>query len=68
MIWGTCKEIVIPILTTSEDEADIVKSNQLRTNCYLSKSAQLEGLESLVKSINDFWLTKVNLPRQRQSG
>jgi two-component system, chemotaxis family, response regulator Rcp1 len=68
MIWGTCKEIVIPILTTSEDEADIVKSYQLRADCYFSKPAQLEGLESLVKNINDFWLTKVKLPRRRQSG
>jgi hypothetical protein len=25
---------------------------------------QLEEFESLVKSINDFWLTKVKLPQQ----
>jgi hypothetical protein len=28
---------------------------------------QLDAFESLVKSINDFWLTKVKLPPQRQS-
>ena len=56
------------ILTTSEAEADIVKSYQLQANCYLSKPAQLDAFESLVKSINDFWLTKVKLPQQRQSG
>jgi len=32
------------------------------------KGVQLEAFESLVKSINDFWLTKVTLPQQRQSG
>ena len=52
------------ILTTSEAEADIVKGYQLRANCYLSKPVQLDAFESLVKSINDFWLTKVKLPQQ----
>ena len=29
---------------------------------------QLDAFESLVKSINDFWLTKAKLPQQRLSG
>ncbi len=58
------KTIPTIILTTSESEADIVKSYQLQANCYLSKPVQLEAFESLVKSINDFWLTKVKLPQQ----
>jgi len=57
------KLIPVIILTTSESEADIVKSYQLQANCYLSKPVQLEAFESLVKSINDFWLTKVKLPQ-----
>jgi two-component system, chemotaxis family, response regulator Rcp1 len=56
------------ILTTSDAEADIVKSYQLRANCYLSKPVQLDAFESLVKSINDFWLTRVKLLPQEQSG
>jgi chemotaxis family two-component system response regulator Rcp1 len=59
------KTIPTVILTTSESEADIVKSYQLQANCYLSKPVQLEAFEKLVGSINDFWLTKVKLPRQR---
>jgi CheY-like chemotaxis protein len=55
------------ILTTSESEADIVKSYQLQANCYLSKPVQLEAFDSLVKSINDFWLTKAKLPQQRKA-
>ena len=62
------KTIPTIILTTSEAEADIVKSYQLQANCYLTKPGQLEAFETLVKSINDFWLTKVRLPRQRQGG
>ncbi len=57
------KAIPIVVLTTSDAEADIVKAYQLQGNCYLSKPVQLEAFESLVKSINDFWLTKVKLPR-----
>jgi chemotaxis family two-component system response regulator Rcp1 len=55
------------VLTTSEAEADIVRSYQLKANCYLSKPVQLDAFETVVKSINDFWLTKVKLPR-KQSG
>jgi chemotaxis family two-component system response regulator Rcp1 len=61
------KMIPIIILTTSDAEADIAKSYELQANCYLSKPVQLDAFESLVKSINDFWMNKVKLPRQRQS-
>jgi two-component system, chemotaxis family, response regulator Rcp1 len=60
---------IIPtvILTTSESEADIVKSYQLQANCYLTKPVQFEEFAKLVANINEFWLTKVKLP-QTQSG
>ncbi len=56
------KTIPIVILTTSEAEADIAMSYQLQANCYLCKPVQLDAFEALVRSINDFWLTKVKLP------
>jgi two-component system, chemotaxis family, response regulator Rcp1 len=58
------KTIPTIILTTSEAEADIMKSYQLQANCYLTKPVQLEAFEALVKSINDFWLTTARLPNQ----
>jgi chemotaxis family two-component system response regulator Rcp1 len=61
------KTIPIIILTTSVAESDIQASYQLQANCYLSKPVQLEAFESLVKSINDFWLTQVKLPRRVQN-
>jgi chemotaxis family two-component system response regulator Rcp1 len=61
------KTIPTVILTTSDSEADIVKCYQLQANCYLSKPVQLDAFESLMKSINDFWLTKVKLPQQAGS-
>jgi two-component system, chemotaxis family, response regulator Rcp1 len=61
------RSIPTVILTTSEAESDIVSSYRLQANAYLSKPVQLEAFESVVRSINDFWLIKVRLP-QRQSG
>jgi chemotaxis family two-component system response regulator Rcp1 len=62
------KMIPTVILTTSDREADIVKSYQLQANCYLIKPVQFDEFASLVRSINDFWLTRVKLPQQTRSG
>ena len=59
------KTIPTIILTTSSAEADIARSYQLQANCYLTKPVQLDEFEGVVKSINDFWITKVKLPQQR---
>lgn len=55
------------ILTTSEADADILKAYELNANAYLRKPVTLEAFEALVKSINDFWLTRVLLPQHRQA-
>jgi len=65
---ASLKTIPTVILTTSEAEADIVRCYQLQANCYLSKPVQFDAFASLVRSINDFWLTKVKLPQQEPSG
>ena len=62
------KTIPTIILTTSEAEADILKSYQLQANCYLNKPVQLEAFETVVKTINDFWLTMAKLPPRAISG
>lgn len=58
------KTIPTVILTTSEAEADILKSYELKANAYLSKPVQLDAFDGLVKSIGDFWLTQVKLPQR----
>jgi two-component system, chemotaxis family, response regulator Rcp1 len=55
------------ILTTSEADADVLRSYELNANAYLKKPVTLEAFESLVRSINDFWLTKVMLPQPSQA-
>jgi two-component system, chemotaxis family, response regulator Rcp1 len=56
------RQIPTIILTTSVSEIDIAKSYELRANCYLSKPVQLDEFESLIRCINEFWLTKAKLP------
>jgi two-component system, chemotaxis family, response regulator Rcp1 len=58
------KTIPTVILTTSEAEADIIKSYQLHASCYLSKPVQLAAFEILMKSMSNFWLTKAEFPQQ----
>jgi CheY-like chemotaxis protein len=62
------KSIPTVILTTSKAQADITKSYELQANCYLSKPVELDAFESLVASINDFWLTKAQLPQRDKTG
>lgn len=56
------RAIPIIILTTSDAEIDIVKSYQLKANCYLSKPTELDAFYGLVKKIDEFWLTAAKLP------
>jgi chemotaxis family two-component system response regulator Rcp1 len=58
------KMIPTVILTSSESEVDIAKSYQLHANCYLSRPLQFDEFRGLVKSLNDFWLTRAKLPRR----
>jgi chemotaxis family two-component system response regulator Rcp1 len=62
------KTIPTVVLTTSELEADVATSYQLQVNRYLSKPAQWDAFAKLVKSVIDFWLTKVKLPQQSDAG
>ena len=55
------------ILTTSDADADILRSYELNANAYLKKPVTLDAFERLVRSINDFWLTEVVLPVRRQA-
>jgi chemotaxis family two-component system response regulator Rcp1 len=58
----TLRSIPVVILTTSASEADVFTSYQLHANCYITKPVGLEGFLTVVKSIDDFWLSVVKLP------
>ena len=63
----TLKSIPVVILTTSSSEADILKSYRLHANCYITKPVGLEGFLTVVKSIDNFWLSVVKLPHKAGS-
>ncbi len=58
------KRIPVVILTTSTAEQDIFKTYDLHANCYINKPVDLEKFMTLVKTIEDFWLTIVKLPTE----
>ncbi len=56
------KTIPVVILTTSASDVDIESSYMLHANCYITKPVDMEGFLTVVRSIDDFWLTVVKLP------
>jgi CheY-like chemotaxis protein len=58
------KTIPVVILTTSSSEEDILRSYWLHANCYITKPVGLDGFLKVVRSIDDFWLSVVKLPRE----
>lgn len=56
------KRIPVVILTTSSAEKDVLKSYDLHANCYVTKPVDFEQFITVVKSVEDFWLTVVKLP------
>jgi len=57
------RTIPVVILTTSRAEQDILRSYELQANCYITKPVDLEQFMTVIRSIEDFWLTIVTLPR-----
>lgn len=59
------KHIPVVILTTSQDEQDVFKTYNLHANCYITKPVDLNQFITVVKSIEDFWLGIVVLPKTK---
>lgn len=62
------KNIPVVVLTTSSAEQDIVRSYDLHANCYITKPVDLDQFIRVIRSIEDFWLTIVKLPRGGYEG
>jgi CheY-like chemotaxis protein len=54
--------IPVIVLTTSSDEADVMRAYDLHANCYITKPVKLDDFIGVLRSIEDFWLTVVRLP------
>ncbi|OJH37435.1 response regulator [Cystobacter ferrugineus] len=56
------RRIPVVVLTTSKAEEDILRTYDLHANCYINKPVDLDQFISVVRSIDDFWLSVVRLP------
>jgi len=59
------RRIPVVVLTTSRDEADVLRAYDLHANCYITKPVDFNRFMEVVKSIEDFWLTVVRLPGEK---
>ncbi len=58
------KRIPVIVLTVSKAEEDIMRTYDLHANCFITKPVSVDKFFSVVKTIEDFWLTIVKLPRK----
>jgi len=56
------QRIPVVIMTTSDDEKDILAAYNRHVNCYVTKPLDLDQFIAVVKSIESFWFSIVKLP------
>lgn len=56
------KRIPVVVLTTSKTEEDINQTYEHHANCYITKPADLDEFLNVIKTIETFWLSVVQLP------
>jgi CheY-like chemotaxis protein len=58
------RQIPVVILTTSNAEEDVLRSYDLHANAYVTKPVEFEAFITVVRQIDDFFLSVVRLPRR----
>ena len=57
------RDIPVVVITTSEAHEDIQQTYRSYANCYITKPVDLDQFVKVIRSIEDFWLTIVKLPK-----
>ena len=60
------RRIPVIMLTTSSAEKDILASYDNYANCYITKPVDLDRFMDVVRTIEDFWISIVKLPKPVQ--
>jgi CheY-like chemotaxis protein len=60
----TLRQIPVVVLTTSQAEEDVLRSYSLHANAYVTKPVDFEQFISVVRRIDEFFVTVVKLPRR----
>ena len=55
-------QIPIIVLTTSENERDVMSTYALHANCYLNKPVEFEQFAANIRTTLEYWLTVAKLP------
>lgn len=58
------RRIPIVVLTTSEDEQDVLDAYEHSANAYIVKPVDFQQFFGTIRALEDFWLTVVRLPRE----
>ena len=58
------KRIPVVVLTTSNAEQDVLEMYDLRANCYITKSVDLDQFRAVIRALEQFWFTIVRLPTE----
>jgi chemotaxis family two-component system response regulator Rcp1 len=58
--------IPVIVMTSSRVESDLVNCYRLKANAYLRKPDDWNDFEALVRSLTDFWLTRIEFPKKEQ--
>jgi CheY-like chemotaxis protein len=56
------RRIPVVVLTTSSDEADVLRSYNLGVNSFITKPVTFEGLVDVMRTWSRYWLEIVELP------
>jgi len=56
------RRIPVVIMTSSDDEKDILSAYDCHANCFITKPVDVDKFIEAVRSIEEFWLTIVRLP------
>lgn len=57
-------DIPVVVLTTSEDEGDILRAYKLHANCYITKPVDFLQFTEIIRQIEGFWLQLAKLPNR----
>lgn len=56
------RRIPVVVLTSSQADQDVLRCYDLQVNCYVTKPLDLEQFTIIIKSIEQFWFSVVQLP------
>ena len=56
------RRIPVVVMSSSEDQEDIVAAYDQHANCFITKPSDLDAYMNVVNTVRAFWLTTVSLP------